>query len=267
MLILPHPAPVSVGWGGAQGEDIMADAHVLEQGIVALKAGRKAQARALLARAVRQNPRDERAWLWLSGAVETEAERRTCLERVLALDPDNEAARRGLDSLAGATALAPQPQTQAVPAPDPTGEGSSGVAQAEGAVGEPFLMLGLGLAAVAILILLAYGVVQWAGGQEAPALEPLYDVPYVVVYGRKSCGLTTGMLEGLEAREVPYIFKSIDDRAVQEEVYPRMKAAGLNTRRFMLPVVDVSGRMLLDARAPAVAERYRQTAQEGQDGG
>jgi hypothetical protein len=66
------------------------------EGIAALKAGKKVQARALLMQATHDDPTDELAWLWLSGAVETDAERRSALERVLALNPANEGARKGL---------------------------------------------------------------------------------------------------------------------------------------------------------------------------
>ncbi len=71
-------------------------AALLEQAINALKAGDSARARDLLAQAIQQNPTDDRAWLWLSGAVTTDADRRRCLERALALNPRNQAARRGL---------------------------------------------------------------------------------------------------------------------------------------------------------------------------
>jgi tetratricopeptide (TPR) repeat protein len=39
------------------------------------------------------------AWLWLSGVVDSLDERGICLENVLALDPNNDAARRGLASV------------------------------------------------------------------------------------------------------------------------------------------------------------------------
>ena len=92
-------------------------ATLLAQGIDALKAGDKARARDLLTRAIQHNPRDERAWLWMSGAVETDWDRRRCLERVLAINPQNAAARRGLASLASASTSAPD-QTPASP-PEP----------------------------------------------------------------------------------------------------------------------------------------------------
>jgi hypothetical protein len=71
----------------------------LQEGISALKAGDKVTARRLLGRAIQQDPKNHLAWLWLSGAVETEQERLTCLNKVLALDPENEIAKRGMASL------------------------------------------------------------------------------------------------------------------------------------------------------------------------
>ena len=81
--------------------------RLLSEGIVALKAGDNARARELLGQAIRRNPRDDRPWLWLSGAVETDPERRQCLERVLTLNPHNAAARDGLAMLDAAAASAP----------------------------------------------------------------------------------------------------------------------------------------------------------------
>ena len=49
---------------------------VLKQGIAALNAGRRMEARNLLTQVVQQDDRNEMAWLWLSGAVDTDRERR-----------------------------------------------------------------------------------------------------------------------------------------------------------------------------------------------
>jgi tetratricopeptide (TPR) repeat protein len=77
----------------------MSPDKLLKQGIAALKAGRKAEARDLLMQVVEQDERNEMAWLWLSGAVETEEERRICLENALAINPNNSGAQRGLEGL------------------------------------------------------------------------------------------------------------------------------------------------------------------------
>jgi tetratricopeptide (TPR) repeat protein len=72
----------------------------LKAGITALQAGDRSQARELLLRVVEVAEDNEVAWLWLSGAMETAVDRRVCLENVLALNPANERARRGLAKLA-----------------------------------------------------------------------------------------------------------------------------------------------------------------------
>lgn len=87
----------------------MAPQSLTERGIAALRAGDQTAARALLAAAVRSDPRDPRAWLWLAGALTDPAQQRQCLERALLLDPGCAPARAGLDALAegGAAKLTP----------------------------------------------------------------------------------------------------------------------------------------------------------------
>lgn len=74
---------------------------LLKQGIAALNAGRKEEAHRLLTRVVQQDKRSEMGWLWLSGAVETDQDRRTCLENVLAINPNNSIAQRGIKKFQG----------------------------------------------------------------------------------------------------------------------------------------------------------------------
>ncbi len=74
-------------------------AELLREGIRTSKEGRKADARQLLQQVVRQEPSNERAWLWLSGAVATDKEREKCLENVLSINPVNADALRGLEML------------------------------------------------------------------------------------------------------------------------------------------------------------------------
>lgn len=95
---------------------------LLQRGIAALRAGDKAEARRLLGRIIQQNPRDEQAWLWMSGAVDTAQERSTCLAKVLEINPNNELAQRGMASLQRESPPPPAApvETQPVPQPKPT---------------------------------------------------------------------------------------------------------------------------------------------------
>lgn len=69
---------------------------MVREGAAALKAGRKDEARTLLLKAVELDPYNEEGWLWLSGIVDSIEDQRTCLENVLAINPNNQRAQQGL---------------------------------------------------------------------------------------------------------------------------------------------------------------------------
>lgn len=71
----------------------------LHAGISAAREGRQAEARTLLQQALQADPHSEQGWLWMSAVVETDAERLTCLERVLTINPNNLTAQAGLEKL------------------------------------------------------------------------------------------------------------------------------------------------------------------------
>ncbi|MFQ3660016.1 MAG: hypothetical protein SNJ54_13795, partial [Anaerolineae bacterium] len=98
----------------------------LQAGIAAAKAGDRATARELLEGVLAQDDRNELAWIWMASVVNTVAERRVCLERVLAINPKNEVARRALRQLGGAT---PSASTAARPTPPPAADNRSNSAR------------------------------------------------------------------------------------------------------------------------------------------
>ncbi len=71
----------------------------VSEGIRLLKGGKRQEAERALRIAVGENGRSVEAWLWLSQAVESDAERMTCLLKVMELDPRNAAARQQLNAL------------------------------------------------------------------------------------------------------------------------------------------------------------------------
>jgi hypothetical protein len=80
----------------------MADSNLdqmLNKSIAAYKANDMTTASKFLAQVIKQDPNSERAWLWLSGIVTTDAERLFCIKRLLVINPENEIAKHGLTLL------------------------------------------------------------------------------------------------------------------------------------------------------------------------
>ncbi len=73
--------------------------ELLQQGIALAKAGRREEARNILMQVIEQDERNESAWLWLSGVVDSDDDKAIALENVLTLNPNNEWAKRGLQML------------------------------------------------------------------------------------------------------------------------------------------------------------------------
>lgn len=80
----------------------MADEQKLQEAIEAINSGQRARARELLTRLLRQDQKNVQIWLYMSTVVDTDKERRFCLENVLKYEPGNQVAARGL-VLIGAT--------------------------------------------------------------------------------------------------------------------------------------------------------------------
>lgn len=73
----------------------------LRDGITAVKSGQRKLALSLLNRAIYLNNGDARPYVWLSATTDDPKEQLEYLERAVALDPSNAAARRGLALLTG----------------------------------------------------------------------------------------------------------------------------------------------------------------------
>jgi hypothetical protein len=72
---------------------------ILQLGIDAAREGNREEARNLFGLLTRQEPDNLQAWLWLAGVADGPEDRRAALERVLELDPTNEMAIKGLQTM------------------------------------------------------------------------------------------------------------------------------------------------------------------------
>ncbi len=96
---------------------------MLRNAIEYVKANRKAEARRLLEQIVSLDQMNEQAWLWLSACVDSVEEQSICLENVLAINPNNQKALKGLQALQARSAPPADPFASspfsAAPAADP----------------------------------------------------------------------------------------------------------------------------------------------------
>jgi len=82
----------------------------LKQAIEAIKSGDKVTGKRLLIdEVIRTNPRNEHAWLWMTQVAEADEDRMNYLRHVLKINPNNEAAQRGLAALEQKQAQKPKP--------------------------------------------------------------------------------------------------------------------------------------------------------------
>lgn len=96
--------------------------HTLQQAIALYQDGKPSEARALLVQLVRQEPDNEKAWLWLAACTDLSGEKRHCLEQVVRINPGNAEARRALNAFGyqpQPPVSAPLPRPQAAYAPPP----------------------------------------------------------------------------------------------------------------------------------------------------
>jgi hypothetical protein len=73
--------------------------HWVDEGKQLLQAGNRIEGERALRIAIKEDERSVEAWLWLARAVQSDAERITCLLKVMELDPRNATARRTLAAL------------------------------------------------------------------------------------------------------------------------------------------------------------------------
>ena len=95
----PAASPMPNALSLHQMADPAAAGDFLNWGRQAARSGDQMVAYRLLTQAVRLDPGNETAWLWLAGTCDERDEAVHCLERVLAINPENRFALRGLSEL------------------------------------------------------------------------------------------------------------------------------------------------------------------------
>lgn len=87
--------------------------NLLQQGVIAYRAGKRDEARKFFIAAVKQNQNDERAWGWMYNVANNDQERIYCLKQILRNNHQNEKANKLLNELSGFEPPLEMPQTGA----------------------------------------------------------------------------------------------------------------------------------------------------------
>jgi tetratricopeptide (TPR) repeat protein len=145
---------------------------LLQQGIVAARAGKREEARALLMQVVEDDERNEQAWLWLAGVVDASEDIRTCLQNVLDLNPANQQARQGLAWLEKRYGPPVPPPEREIPAAPPAlpAPPLAAALQQHSATGPTTKLAGAAAAT-------AVGVGQPSAAPVAPIIAPVPEHP------------------------------------------------------------------------------------------
>ncbi len=124
-------------------------ANKLSQAVRLIEAGKEAQARRLLADALKSNPTNDEAWVMMAAVAKTAALREKCLREALKLNPRNRTAKRALSSLQENQRSAPTSNARPTSTPIPTTRAVSnilkGTAYAAGVVIVTDAILGIAL--------------------------------------------------------------------------------------------------------------------------
>jgi len=91
----------------------------LKQAITLIRSGDKAKGGQILAKILKADPQNELAWLWMSQTVTTRKQQQDCLEKVLAVNPNNNAAHKALAKIKQASSKPTKEIPQFSPTTDP----------------------------------------------------------------------------------------------------------------------------------------------------
>ncbi|MDO6621209.1 glutaredoxin domain-containing protein [Shewanella sp. 6_MG-2023] len=109
------------------------------------------------------------------------------------------------------------------------------------------------------LLLLLIGFCLYKAWQDfgpKPILPPLYNEPYVAVYGRDSCGHTQRLLRGLRQQGIEPHYLNVDDKNIADRLHARMEMQNIATQRYNLPVVDVNASLAIRPTLASVQDSF-----------
>lgn len=147
-----------------------ADEQKLQRAVAALKSGDKPTAMEIFKEALRENPSLEDAWVGLSLCLENTDQKRSCLQRALAINPNHTYARSALARLEPAQRLNTLSQPPKVHKIEPQGRANKGI-------GNQIFTIFLGLMLIAICCIGGLALMEELQKSMSQVNEPVAQQP------------------------------------------------------------------------------------------
>lgn len=157
----------------------MAEEKMYKAALEAIELGQTTRARDLFTRLLKSNSSKVEYWLWMSTLVDSSTERIYCLESALRVDPENEAAKRGLIILGARQAgddIVPVPPIKRNWEKDIGNVVEPPKSLLHRIWGNPLTRLGSGVAAAVIIVGLIFGLVYGNRTPKPAAVVTVYKV-------------------------------------------------------------------------------------------
>lgn len=112
--------------------------------------------------------------------------------------------------------------------------------------------------AFVLLLLIGMGllVFQQYRKKQNRVLEPLYEIPYVVVYGKTDSKSTMKSLQELAAEGLDPIFENMDEPDVKKEILERIEKVGYSRNPIVLPIIEVNGHIVIGYQPDRISALY-----------
>ncbi len=109
-----------------------------------------------------------------------------------------------------------------------------------------------------LLLLIGVGCIVYQQHQKnhINVLEPRYELPYVVVYGKTDSTWTMKSVRELEAKGIDPIFENMDEPDVKKEIFERVEEAGYSRHQIVLPIIEVNGNIVIGHQTDKVFAFY-----------
>jgi dipeptidyl aminopeptidase/acylaminoacyl peptidase len=90
--------------------------QLFKEGIAAARSQDNTTARSRFREIIKRDDQSEKGWMWLSSVIDDKDEKRSCVEKVLQINPDNQSARREMIALLSAATAQVAPENKAAAA-------------------------------------------------------------------------------------------------------------------------------------------------------